>query len=400
MTSPHPAQDCRLTRAALALRPSVWHAALLALAWSCTGAEPPPVPRTTAYALAGIELGQARLLPRSAVSLPQAPLPTARPSTADQPTAASTKHRPVSQGTAAEGWLERGAALPAADPTLVARPISQRRKAIYGTSYLIERLADAAATVASRFPGSVVWAGDLSSVHGGDLKGHKSHNSGRDADLSFFMRDTSGRPAESARFIPIEPSGRTRSGLWFDVERNWVLVEALVADTGTTHVQWIFIADHLRAMLLEHAEALVAQGLASADSVKRAKRVLRQPSKSSPHADHYHVRVYCDLADRLEGCVDDRPRHAWAPDHSEAIKHEVNGLLPFLASAPSDEFRYAVQRLVRIGDKRAVRPLKRLTSHPDPAVRALALDAVDFLNEVRTPAAWRSWRALDGGAGE
>jgi hypothetical protein len=68
----------------------------------------------------------------------------------------------------------------------------------------------------------------------------------------------------------------------------------------TVEVQFIFVYEPLAAMLLEHARAIgEPPGL-----VAWASEVLHQPSSAAPHDDHFHVRIFCPIDDRVLGCAD------------------------------------------------------------------------------------------------
>jgi penicillin-insensitive murein DD-endopeptidase len=41
---------------------------------------------------------------------------------------------------------------------------------------------------------------------------------------------------------------------------------------------------------------------------------MHQPSDSQSHMDHYHIRIYCSLADRRMGCIDRGPERWFKKD--------------------------------------------------------------------------------------
>src|SRR5262249_8187307 len=160
---------------------------------------------------------------------------------------------------------------------------------------------------------------------GGITLKHRSHENGRDVDLIYFAIDERGRPLRPAdAMIKYGPDGvsrpwakenpddRSPAAGWgptprrFDVARNWALVRALI-EAPEVEVQWIFIAEPLREQLLEYA----AQHGESQAILDRAEWILHRPADSQPHDDHMHVRVLCDAADRVFGCVDRGPVRWW-----------------------------------------------------------------------------------------
>lgn len=168
----------------------------------------------------------------------------------------------------------------------------------YGHPALVLMLGRSARELWRASPGSVMLVGDLSAKHGGPLTGHRSHQSGRDADVGFYALDPKGKPFTPTALVAFGPDGKARdgSGLVFDDRRNWLLVDSWARDerAGLSHV---FLARHLKQRLLAHA---LAHG-ASAERVTQAAALLKQPEDSSPHDDHFHVRVSCPKR-QLEIC--------------------------------------------------------------------------------------------------
>ena len=85
--------------------------------------------------------------------------------------------------------------------------------------------------------------------------------------------------------------------------------------------------------------------------LERARGALHQPTDSSPHDDHFHLRLTCGLEERLLGCVDVGPRWSWVDWHER-------------------------QLLTRVVTMRGA------LSDPDPSVRVAALD---YLAAIRAP---------------
>ncbi|MGZ3456713.1 MAG: penicillin-insensitive murein endopeptidase, partial [Polyangiales bacterium] len=102
----------------------------------------------------------------------------------------------------------------------------------WGVRELVEVIERAAREVKKRYPDSVLGVGHLSRKDGGEIDRHHSHESGRDADLAFFLTDVGGKVVQRDRFFAILPNGiaAADSHLRFDDGRNWALVSALVSD--------------------------------------------------------------------------------------------------------------------------------------------------------------------------
>ncbi|MEO8179666.1 MAG: penicillin-insensitive murein endopeptidase [Deltaproteobacteria bacterium] len=160
----------------------------------------------------------------------------------------------------------------------------------YGHPSLVLMLYRTAKQIARQSPGSVLLVGDLSREFGGPLSGHKSHQSGRDADVGFFVTDSKGRPQNSRRLLAFDTAGRARdgSGVRFDDYRNWLLVQLWLKDERA-ELEHVFVASHLRKRLLNFARARPA----FSRYVEGAAQFLRQPANGLPHDDHFHVRIAC-----------------------------------------------------------------------------------------------------------
>jgi penicillin-insensitive murein endopeptidase len=205
------------------------------------------------------------------------------------------------------GSLVRGEVLPVEGSGYRLLQTARERKARFGVGELVRLVQQAAHQVRRRIPGSLLLVGDLSTRKGGRAERHGSHRSGRDVDFAFYMVDRTGRPAAAEVFVPFDANGNSVEPpleYRFDAARNWGLVRALL-ESKTADVQWIFVADHLRALLLAHGEAAGAPRAL----LGRARQVLRQPGAKG-HWDHFHVRICCPAGD-LPRCRDAGPRRAW-----------------------------------------------------------------------------------------
>ncbi len=229
-------------------------------------------------------------------------LVTARAGAAQEPGGDETLADSQSVGYADEGRLEHPFAIQTSDRLLAVKP--QR----FGTRELVGLLHRAADAVAREAPGAVLAVGDLSSETGGPLAPHGSHQSGRDADVGFYMLDESGAPHPRGLFLDVSADGTARRGgarYLFDDARNWALLVAFV-DDPMAEVQHVLIASHLRERLLAYARRIEAPE----DRIRRVELVTRHIRGSENHDDHFHVRIYCSVGDRPE-CLDKPPLHPW-----------------------------------------------------------------------------------------
>ncbi len=221
-----------------------------------------------------------------------------------------------SVGTAGSGRLDNGFKLPLEGTWHKFTGPVRARGTNYATLEVAALLARGASTVARAIPGAPLVLADASVEGGGEVARHASHESGRDVDLLFYVRDGGGESVPSPGFLRFDGAGRCVSEgcrLRLDVPRTWWLVRTLLASQRPA-VQYLFVAEPLRALLLDYART---HGEHSA-IVRRAERVLHQPTDSSPHDDHLHLRVYCGATDRAGGCVDTGPRWPWVGSEGRA----------------------------------------------------------------------------------
>lgn len=214
-----------------------------------------------------------------------------------------------SVGVPHHGVLTRGAALPDSGAGFKRLRNDGMR---WAQERLVRAIERAAARVSLERPGTALVVGDLSAKSGGRIDRHRSHRTGRDADLLFFVLTPAGVAVENSGFPHFgadalaETERREQPFVRLDIERSWLLVKALVDDTDA-RVQRLFVARWVEALLVEHARARGEDD----ELVWRAAQVLRQPSDSFPHDDHLHVRIACSFEEQLAGCVDNGPRWSW-----------------------------------------------------------------------------------------
>jgi penicillin-insensitive murein endopeptidase len=212
----------------------------------------------------------------------------------------------LSWGSTSRGALLDGAVLPVRGEGYTIPPGWAGRQMNWGTEELVGLIVRATRRVVYEAPGVPLYVGDLSAQRGGPTAWHRSHQAGRDADLIFFAVDDDGRSAPVPATMRIfDENGATLDGgrrYYFHTARNWALVRALLEDPAGD-VQFLFVARHLRKLLLDYADAQAEP----ADLVERARAVLLQPGDSLPHDDHLHVRIYCPASDVALGCRERGP---------------------------------------------------------------------------------------------
>jgi penicillin-insensitive murein endopeptidase len=195
----------------------------------------------------------------------------------------------LSIGAPNAGRLVRGEKLEPSDQIRIV-PAWNHPDFRWGLPQLVGMVRRAAHKVNERHGPCVMSVGDLSSRSGGTLRKHKSHQSGRDVDIAFYMIDRRGKPIYHHTFLEFDGKGRAvaHPEARFDDARNWTLVEALLRDPAA-RVQHIFVSTDLRKRLLLEAE----RQNAPRQTRLLAARVMMQPEGTTAHADHFHVRIGC-----------------------------------------------------------------------------------------------------------
>lgn len=203
-------------------------------------------------------------------------------------------HAPELVGTASvgkpnRGWLLNGVQLSPAPFWEVLAP-----ERAFGTPELVGCLERAASEVQQSFPGDPIRVGDLSYAKGGFIRSHRSHQSGRDADVGYYYLD------DSPWYTKADHKN-------LDRRRTWAFVRTLVTDCD---IEYVFIDIRVQELLREHAEA-IGERTEWLDSL-----FARGPGKPGiirhtwGHQTHIHVRVHDPEAE----AVGERVLHAelWA----------------------------------------------------------------------------------------
>jgi penicillin-insensitive murein DD-endopeptidase len=186
----------------------------------------------------------------------------------------------------------------------------------WGNPRLVRAIERSSAAVASALPGGApLYVGDLSAKRGGRIAGHRSHRTGRDADLLWYVTTPSGAPLPSPGFVRVAGDGLAKvdgapeeTFVRLDVERQWRLVRELLTGEDTL-VQFLFMSREIEALLIDYARAR-GEPL---ELVWQAETVMLQPGDSTPHDDHVHVRLACTPEESVAGCEGGGPYWDWLP---------------------------------------------------------------------------------------
>lgn len=181
---------------------------------------------------------------------------------------------------------------------------------------LLDLLDRASRSVAKRYPGSVLGVADFSGRDGGPIPRHRSHQTGRDVDVGFYLVAANGRAMRPLRLVDMNSDGTStvRKTTRFDEKRNWAFIAALLQDKEVK-VTNIFVWAPLRTRLLAHAEKIGAPRALR----QKAAQVMSQPANVQRHADHFHIRIACPDSLVGKGCIESARRRP-APVTAEPSK--------------------------------------------------------------------------------
>ena len=278
----------------------------------------------------------------------------------------------ISIGTVTEGYLVKGKPLPLPGQTYEILPIQAQRGLIYGTNELIELIIGASLEINKKFPGSILYLGNIGDRGGGNISWSVSHNSGRDVDLSFYMLDSKGNLApRPPDLLQLDKKGNSilyGENYRFDPARNWHLINYLLSHP-TTQVQYIFVYKPLRTMLLDYAKK---EG-SSEEEINRAGSVLVQPRGAAAHDDHFHLRIYCAQDDVAGGCINKGRISEWAKLYKDERERTIKKAGNYLADTQGDLRLVALQRLKLLIAKSAHRKITGLLKDPEIRIRSEAV---------------------------
>ncbi|KPK15033.1 MAG: hypothetical protein AMJ62_10900 [Myxococcales bacterium SG8_38] len=187
-------------------------------------------------------------------------------------------------GPTNRGVLENGVQLPP-HPGYRIRSTSRA----YGTEETTRWIVEAFDAVDGKFKQTKsVRIHDISDRDGGRLRDHKSHQNGRDADISYYQEECS---SNGCRFTEFRSSD-------LDVARQWALLEHWLRN-GQAEV--IFIDYRLQAKLYKYARRkgvpknLLDQWIQYPRGRYEPEGIIRHYPN---HEDHLHVRFVCPYSDR------------------------------------------------------------------------------------------------------
>lgn len=131
--------------------------------------------------------------------------------------------------------------------------------------------------------------GDISTMKGGKISRHNSHQNGLDVDLAYYRLNPGGHLIEQNSFLEnMVRKGRLSKN--FDVQRNWELIKTL---HRYGKVQRIFVDRIIKREICKYSKKIGEHEMFT--------EVLRTVRPFPHHSDHLHVRLHCP--DYAEKCV-------------------------------------------------------------------------------------------------
>lgn len=182
-----------------------------------------------------------------------------------------------SVGTSSRGHFVEGMPMIEDEAWVVRNPARA-----WAMPHTVRRLVAGMRHVAQRYPGaSTMMIGDMSRYGGGRMRPHRSHQSGRDADVTFYSL---GGRQPSNQFW----DARTAD---FDVARTWALFRYWLKRDWA---EFIFVDRSVQKMLADYAYN-VGEDPAFVQRVFEIEGGgMRSIIRHAPgHANHFHVRFRC-----------------------------------------------------------------------------------------------------------
>lgn len=186
-----------------------------------------------------------------------------------------------SVGSTDNGYLVGGIQLPSNDDLVVLEP-----EKAWGTPELVHLLEAVAADMHLAYPDAPpLVVGHLSQREGGSLSPHRSHQSGRDADVAMYAADNK----LHRRFLDMTSAE-------LDVPKTWALIDTLQTKG---RIQYILLDWEVQQRIYEEISLFEPeQRLASLFQYPRPRRtragIVRH---ASGHCNHLHVRIHCPEQD-------------------------------------------------------------------------------------------------------
>ena len=264
----------------------------------------------------------------------------------------------ISVGHPHEGYLVNGVRMPAGDEWVLAAPDQA-----WGTDETVHALVHCIRRVHEQFPGSPkAIIGAISLRHGGPFPPHKSHRSGRDADVYYYIRERGKR-----WYVPATADNLDRA-------RTWALVRAVVTETD---VEYLLIDRSVQVLLEEYALG-IGEDPEWVSDLFHGSENRRALIKHIPgHTGHMHLRFFNPIAQQ-------RGRQAYdqlvAQGHIQLPVREITHTVESgdTLSELAQRYHTTVEKLtsqnqlegtkIRVGQRLVIQERRELRGARDPIV--------------------------------
>ncbi|HYS08702.1 MAG TPA: penicillin-insensitive murein endopeptidase [Myxococcales bacterium] len=202
-----------------------------------------------------------------------------------------------SLGSISIGFADRGRVLNAVQMPSDPAWIVERPSYAYATRETVDALGLTFRAVRRQFPDSApARLSHMGAKEGGFLRPHRSHQSGRDADIGFFYKGD--------RF-PARGAPRERL---MDPARNWAMLRTLITDTD---VQLILVDRGIQRVLKSYALSI------GENPIWLSQIFGRLIVHARSHRDHFHARFYSPRSQELGRRI--QPLLALRPDQNRTV---------------------------------------------------------------------------------
>lgn len=278
-----------------------------------------------------------------------------------------------------DGYMVNGRSVDSPSLYMRQMQVQYERGIAYATTEFIQLLDHTARVMHKKYPETIMYLGNLGLRDGGDIPYSISHNSGRDGDIAFYMKDENGAFYHPQNMYKMNRrfQAKANPNITFDLEKNTTLIETLLTQ-NVAPIQFIFVVRHLRSAIRRE---LVARG-ATEELLMRFDATV---AEQAAHDDHFHIRIYCSDNDICAGCNDRSILHPWhedpLPKREACVEKHIKTLS---AKKTTSEVRAAaLQRLALMGEaQRAGNRILKYLNDDDGNVRAASAMAAASLGQA------------------
>ncbi len=187
----------------------------------------------------------------------------------------------ASVGSASRGHIQEAMPMPTGEQWVV-----RNHARAWATARSVHWLAAGLIYVGKHYPGgSSVLIGDMSRQVGGRMKPHRSHQSGRDADVTYYVR---GHQPDTPIFWNAESED-------LDLARTWALFRFWIRHDL---VEFIFVDRRIQERLAAYAYSVTRDrefvwSIFETEGGRQRSIIRHEPG----HTNHFHVRFRCSSHD-------------------------------------------------------------------------------------------------------